>query len=241
MRGSSRKKEAVVADAGEVGAGERGRRGRRPGASSAAETREAIERVAREQFAELGYEKVSVRGIARAADVDPKLVHHYFGGKEALFATIVQLPLAPGDVVAELSAPSAGSPGTRLARIILDLQANTLARMTMMSIIRAVANEKHAAERIRTILTQRMLEPMARELGVDRPELRASLVGSQVVGLMMARHVVKLPALVAVADEELAELLAATIDAALGVGNAGAAGAGSSGAGSSGAGSSGAE
>lgn len=206
--------------AGRGGAGGRraGRRqGRRPGASSAAESRESIERVAREQFAELGYEKVSVRGIARAAEVDPKLVHHYFGGKESLFASIVQLPLSPDDIVAELSAPSADSPGTRLARIILDLQANPLARMTMMSIIRAAANEKHAAERIRTMLTQRLFEPLARQLGVDQPEVRASLVGSQVVGLMMARHVVKLPALVAVSDAELGPLLAATIDAALGV------------------------
>ena len=46
------------------GAGAGRRAGRRPGASSAAESRETIERVAREQFAELGYEKVSVRGVA---------------------------------------------------------------------------------------------------------------------------------------------------------------------------------
>lgn len=212
------------------GAGAGRRAGRRPGASSAAESRETIERVAREQFAELGYEKVSVRGIARAADVDPKLVHHYYGGKEALFAAIVQLPLAPADIVAELGTPSDDSPGTRLARIILDLQANPIARMTMMSIVRAAANERHAAERIRSILTQRLFEPLARQLGVDRPQLRASLIGSQVVGLMMARHVVKLPALVAASDTELAELLAATIDAALGVGGAGVYGVGAPGA-----------
>ena len=230
MRGASRKKGGAMPDSGEQSNGRRGRPpgrrpGRPPGASSADESRAAIERVAREQFAELGYEKVSVRGIARAAGVDPKLVHHYFGGKEALFAAIVQLPLGYPDIVAELGRPSGDSPGTRLARIILDLQANPIARMTMMSIIRAAANERHAAERIRSVLTQRIFEPLARQLGVDRPQLRASLVGSQVVGLMMARHVVQLPALVAASDAELAELLGATIDAALGVEGAGASGA----------------
>lgn len=207
---------------GGAGAGTARRRaGRRPGTDSAAISRETIERVAREQFAELGYEKVSVRGVARAAEVDPKLVHHYFGGKEALFAAVVQLPLAPAEILAQLDGPSSESPGTRLARIILDLQAQPIVRLTMMSIIRAAVNERHAAERIRSMLMQRLYLPAMHKLGVDQPELRASLIGSQVVGLMMARHIVKLPGLAGATDEEIAPLLAATLDAALGVEGAG--------------------
>src|SRR5690606_30805742 len=45
---------------------------------------------ARREFAAQGYDAVSLRGIARAAGVDPALVHHYFDGKEALFVAAMQ-------------------------------------------------------------------------------------------------------------------------------------------------------
>jgi AcrR family transcriptional regulator len=159
---------------------------------------------------------VSVRGVAREAGVDPKLIHHYFGGKESLFAAVVELPLTPGDVISELRMPSDESLGRRLARIVIRLQGNALARMTMLGVIRAATSQPLAAERIRAILTTRLLVPVARELHLDQPDLRAALVGSQVVGLMMARYVVKLPALAQASDEDIIELLGASLDAVLG-------------------------
>lgn len=186
--------------------------GRRPAGSG---TREAIARAAREQFAELGYDRTSVRGIARAADVDPKLVHHFFGGKEELFAQVVQLPVDPEAVLGRLAEPGRESVGERFAAFVLDAQSNPIARATMLSIIRAAANERHAAERIRSLLTARLLLPLAHRLGVDSPELRGSMIASQVVGLTMARFVVKLPALSTAEESDLQALLAATIDAAL--------------------------
>ncbi|MBH0116059.1 TetR family transcriptional regulator [Salinibacterium sp. NG253] len=193
------------------------RAGRRPSASAAGSgAREEIEVVARQQFADLGYERVSVRGVAREAGVDPKLIHHYFGGKEALFAAVVELPLTPGEVVAELRVPSEETLGHRLARIVIGMQGNALSRMTMLGVIRAATSQPRAAERIRALLTSRLLVPVARELEIDQPDLRAALVGSQVVGLMMARYVVKLPALARASDEEITELLAASLDAVLG-------------------------
>ena len=39
---------------------------------------------AREAFAQTGYAGTTMRAVARAADVDPALVYHYFGSKEAL-------------------------------------------------------------------------------------------------------------------------------------------------------------
>ena len=39
---------------------------------------------ARAEFAGSGYDGTTLRGIARAAGVDPRLVHHYFDGKDDL-------------------------------------------------------------------------------------------------------------------------------------------------------------
>ena len=40
--------------------------------------------VARAQFSENGWAGTTIRSIARAADVDPSLIYHYFGSKESL-------------------------------------------------------------------------------------------------------------------------------------------------------------
>lgn len=60
-------------------------RGRRPGG---ADTRGEILAAARTVFAAQGFERSSLRAIAREAGVDPALVHHYFDGKTDLFAQV---------------------------------------------------------------------------------------------------------------------------------------------------------
>ncbi len=71
--------------------------GRRPGESGA---RDDILAAARTEFAEDGYDGATIRGIAARADVDPALVHHYFGAKEQLFEAAVELPVSPADASA---------------------------------------------------------------------------------------------------------------------------------------------
>src|SRR6185437_1711481 len=60
--------------------------GRRVGDSG---TRDAILDAARDLFAERGYDGATIRAIATSAGVDPALIRHCVGDKEALFAAIV--------------------------------------------------------------------------------------------------------------------------------------------------------
>src|SRR5690606_18053311 len=78
----------------------RRRPGRRPGS---ADTRGEILAAARKVFAEKGFDKATVRGIAREAQVDPALVHHYFSTKEGIFAAAMRLPLTPDLVFSTLN------------------------------------------------------------------------------------------------------------------------------------------
>ena len=73
------------------------RRGRpsRTTSGDAPATRDRILAAAREEFSERGYDKTSVRGIAKAAGVDSALVHHYFGTKEQVFQEAVEAVFAP--------------------------------------------------------------------------------------------------------------------------------------------------
>ena len=73
---------------------------RRPGRpTGGTRTREQIAAAARRQFAELGYERTTIRGVAKEAGVDPALVHHFFGSKQRLFLSVTELPLQPEEVL----------------------------------------------------------------------------------------------------------------------------------------------
>jgi AcrR family transcriptional regulator len=73
-----------------------GRTGRRPGPT---QTRGEILDAARAAFAGRGYDGVSVRAVARAAGVDPALVHRFHGSKEELFVAAMALPVSPSQIV----------------------------------------------------------------------------------------------------------------------------------------------
>ena len=93
-------------------------RGRRPGGE---DTRAAIITAARSEFARRGYVGTSLRGIAREAKVDPKLVHHYFDGKSALFAEVLAFPVNPAVLVEQIAAVPRAQLGETLARVFLSV------------------------------------------------------------------------------------------------------------------------
>jgi AcrR family transcriptional regulator len=175
-----------------VAARERKGPGRRPAGSG---TRETILETARDCFAELGYDRTTLRGIATRAGVDVALVSHYFGGKQQLFAEAAVLPFDPSALVPRLLDGPRDGIGRRLMDFVMDILDDPEARARMTALIRAAAAEDAAAEQVRRRITSQVLMPLASGLGADRPELRAALTGSQIVGLVMARHVVGLHAL----------------------------------------------
>jgi AcrR family transcriptional regulator len=186
-----------------------GTRGRRPAGSG---TREAIVAAASRAFAEQGYPRTTLRGIARDAGVDTRLVSHYFGSKQQLFITVVDLPFDPDLVMPALLAPGRGGVGFRLAAFAVGVMQTPEARRTMTGLLRAAASEEEAAVLVRDLLMERLLGPLARHLGGEDPELRASLAASQVAGLAFARHVVGLPRLASATPEELAAALGPVLE-----------------------------
>jgi AcrR family transcriptional regulator len=180
------------------------RSGRRPAASG---TRRAIEEAARRQFASVGYDRTSLRSIAADAGVDPALVAYFFGSKQQLFVEVVELPFDPPRVVPIIFAGGPEAAGERLAQFLLTVLENPETRERMIGTVRAAASEPEAARIVRRLITRRVVRPVVDALGVEDAAFRASLVGSQVVGLLMTRYIL--------AIEPLASLPAATVAAAV--------------------------
>jgi AcrR family transcriptional regulator len=184
------------------------RRGRRPGS---ADTRGAILDAARSLFATQGFARTSVRAIAREARVDPSLVLHYFGTKENLFLSAIQLPFEPDAVLPSLLEGDRETLGERVARFVVATLEEEAARARALAIIRAAASEPAAAALLRGVVERRIRDPIARALGTTDAELRASLFGSHLVGLVIARYVVGVEPLASLPPERLVTLIAPTL------------------------------
>ncbi len=180
-------------------------RGRRAGDSG---TREAIRAAAGRQFSERGYDRTSMRSVALEAGVDPTLVSHFFGSKQALFVSVVELPFDPAAVLPGVIAGDPAEVGARLARFLVGVLETDEGRARVTGLIRAAASEEEAARMLREIVTTRILGTIADAIGADDAPFRASLAGSQVVGLVMARYVVGVEPLASRDAEQVIEAIA---------------------------------
>jgi AcrR family transcriptional regulator len=176
-----------------------GRRGRRPGDSG---TREAILDAARARFSTEGFRGATVRAIAGDAGVDPSLVMHFFGTKQALFVAAMEFPLDPAEIVPRLLAPGVDGLGERLLRFLLGIIDELGDANPMLGLVRSAVTHPDAARMMREFLGEAILDRIAAAIDADRPRLRADLCASQIVGILMARQILALPELAA-ADREL--------------------------------------
>jgi AcrR family transcriptional regulator len=186
--------------------GDRRRSGRPRGSPP---NRKAILAAAREQFAERGYDNATIRGIAARASVDPALVHHYFGSKERLFTAAVWLPISPREFVPQLLAGGTDGLGERLLRRLFDVWASH--PDALVGLVRSAASHEYAARMIREFMTREVLEPVARAIDMPQPRLRTALVSSQIIGLAMARFVVRLEPIASADPETLIASYAPTL------------------------------
>ncbi|MFF5029117.1 TetR/AcrR family transcriptional regulator [Streptomyces collinus] len=168
------------------------RRGRPPRTESA-DTRDRILAAAREVFSEHGYEKTSVRGIAKAAGVDAALVHHYFGTKEQIFEAAVAVAFAPAlDAPEALAAGPLEEVGERLTRFVFGVWENPTTRTPLLAILRSAVNNETAAAVFRRLVSAQLLRRVAAQLELPDAELRAELAAAQLVGAALMRYVIKL-------------------------------------------------
>jgi AcrR family transcriptional regulator len=188
------------------------RRGRRPAGE---DRRGDILAAARDEFARRGFDGTTLRGIARAAGVDPRLVHHYFDGKDAVFTAAFELPVRPQDVVEPMVAPGPDGIGERLIRLFLTVWDSPPGRQRIVALLGASLTSEAAARMLREFLTREVLGRIVARLGTDDAELRASLAGSQMMGLVVARYVVAIEPLASLEPDMVVQLIGPTLQAYL--------------------------
>lgn len=193
---------------------------------SADVTRERILGHARAQFGATGFERTTIRSVARAAGIDPALVMRHFGTKEGLFAAAIEISLElppPADLpIAELA--------ERLAEHFVRLWDSTPA---LQILLRTAATHPLGAMRMRAVFADQVAPWVARlparggktggseneggENDGGEPDsgesasVRAALVVSAVLGFALGRYVIEIPALAAMSPQQAASHLGPSI------------------------------
>jgi AcrR family transcriptional regulator len=187
-------------------------RGRPAGGSDA---RERILTAARAEFAARGYDAVSLRAIARAAGVDPALLHHYFDGKEQVFAAAMRLDIDPREIVTTVLTGPRDELGERLVRFFLSVWSDRDRRGPFLGLLAAATSSDAAAAMLREFFASALLTRIADALGRPDARLRTSLVASQLVGLGIVRYVVAVEPLASASDDDVVALVGPVVQAYL--------------------------
>ncbi|QIX28167.1 TetR/AcrR family transcriptional regulator [Nocardioides sp. JQ2195] len=193
-----------------MSAGSRGpgrRSGRRPGSP---DTRAGILAAARKLFAERGYASASVRAIALAAEVDPSLVHHYFGTKDDLFLAALQLPVDPRVLLAPAVAEGADGAGERMLRVFLSVWDDPELQLPLLGLARSMA-EPDGQVLLREGFLKVVIGPIGVALGIDDPGRRMPLVASQVLGLILVRYLLRVEPLASMPADDVVAIFAPTV------------------------------
>jgi AcrR family transcriptional regulator len=184
------------------------RPGRAPGSPP---NREAILAAARALFGERGYERATIRAIAARAGVDAALVYHYFGSKDRLLGSALRV--GEGDVLPELVAQGVDGVGERIIRGTFAhydrLPAGELG--ALIGLLRSATTNPDAARVLRESFETGGLARIALAVGLPQPRLRATLAGSTLFGLAMARYVVRLEPIASADVESLVAWYAPTL------------------------------
>ena len=185
-----------------------GRRGRRPGDG---DTRADILAAACDEFAELGYDRATIRGIAAAAEVDPALVLHYFGSKDELFGAALAVPVEPAEMLRRVMEQNIGDVGATMVRSFLDAWEPEESRGPLVARVRSAMTNDTAMALVREYLGRRVFGPVTEALGTPDAELRATLMGSQFIGLVMVRYIARIEPLASASVDQLVAALGPTM------------------------------
>jgi len=161
-----------------------------------------IVEAARGEFAEHGWAGTTIRAVARAADVDPALVYHYFGSKEGLLDAATNPPQRWLENVAKVWATSIEDLGEALVRLLLASWADDEIGPTLRAILQTAAHEPATREKLRRVVEGSLMG--VSELGDDVRErgIRSGLISSQMMGFALMRYVWRIEPIASMTEDE---------------------------------------
>jgi len=167
-------------------------RPRNDASASNGDKKKAIAEAAAQSFNSLGFDKTTIRHIAETAGVDPKLVVHYFGTKEELFAKTFSMPDVADEVRDIFAAVPRSDWGATIADILID-DRNRLVSAAGAGLIRASTTHPDGAAMFQEVVAKNSLGPFLASIGVDNAMMRGSTMETLILGFSVSDHILEIP------------------------------------------------
>ncbi|WP_445148638.1 TetR/AcrR family transcriptional regulator [Baekduia sp. Peel2402] len=181
------------------------KRGRRAGDSGA---REQILAAARELFAEHGFEGTTLRAVAKRAGVDGALPSYHFGSKGDLFAATLELPVSPREALAGVLAEAEHDEiATKLLTTLVGVW-DVVGGGPLAALLRSATSQDQL---LHGFVTSEILPLLRTAMDGEDVDLRAAAAASLVMGLVMARYVLRIEPLASAPPAEVVATVAPSL------------------------------
>jgi AcrR family transcriptional regulator len=175
-------------------------------------TEACILQEARRLFAEEGFERATIRAVARGTGVDPALVMQYFGNKEGLFAAAMKGAHGGGSA---RTAPRAEIPSA-VVRDALAKFEDTDDREAAVALLRNFLTHPEANRIMRDDVMCAVISDLAGTIGGPDAQLKAALLMSCAAGMALARYLLELPGLAEASPADIERLMGPAMQALVG-------------------------
>ncbi len=159
---------------------------------------------------------MTLRAVASDAGVDVALISYYFGSKKGLFGAAMALGANPAVLLAaELQGPLNSLP-ERVIRTVLRVWDDPVSGPTLRAFLDGMVRDPQVARIFGEMMEQEMIPAIAGRLGGGAEATRrASLMTSQLGGMILSRYVIRIEPLASMTHQEIARIMAPGMRAVL--------------------------
>jgi AcrR family transcriptional regulator len=162
-------------------------------------TRDRILQAARVVFGRDGYEKATIRAIAAEADINHTMVIRYYQNKEALFAAATEFKI---DMNAYANVPKS-KVGEMIVRRILEMWESPDSGPGRRAMLLTALSNESAREKFLEQARNQYVQLLTQFGTVRQGGGVAALIGTQVLGLIVSRYILRSPEVVTLSNEFL--------------------------------------
>ncbi|MEV6908780.1 TetR family transcriptional regulator [Amycolatopsis sp. NPDC051071] len=169
---------------------------------SGAESKQRILQTARELFGLHGYSGTTVRAIATSAGVDPAMVFYFFGTKQGLFGAAIEMSGNVPPAIESLFTDGLDGIGERVVRTLLE-NLDKSDRTPLVMLTRSAPTDEGSGALLREFIDREITDRLAAMLDTPDAALRAGMVNVQILGLAVARYIVRIEPIASSSIDEL--------------------------------------
>ncbi|GAA2208392.1 TetR family transcriptional regulator [Nonomuraea monospora] len=175
----------------------------RPGRwRTGAESKQRILDAARALFGEHGYAGTTVRAVAARAEVDSAMVFYFFGSKQGLFAAAVEMSAQLPPAIESIFTGGLDGIGERIIRTLVE-SIDASGRTPLAMLTRPAPTGDQSETLIREYIDREITSRVAALLGTPDAASRAGMVNVQLLGLTVARYIVRIEPIASSSVDEL--------------------------------------